>query len=598
MSTPAINAERVRMLAAAVCDDTASRDELFELDTALRADERLRKSYVKYCQLHVSLETEMRAGLALRRAQGRNDLDSAVLTPWEADILEATMRPAVPVVPYVPTFSSTTFHSTVSFLSSGWPLAYLAATVILAVGCLVAHLTPHSRQVRVARTPPARSRSLPEPATQFAGQVTGMVDCRWVNKETEPALGTSVPLGRKFTMASGLMEITYNTGAKVVLQGPVTYEVESKNGGFLPLGKLTGKVEAEAAKGFVVRTPTAIMTDLSTEFGVEVSKTGDTTSYVFLGSVAVQSVARDGRCGSEVRLHENQSVQVGNDADGRALTVRPVKVDPARFVRAGQLPKMADALRLKPFQHWLAYSQELRRDPSLLAYYDFQQRTGQPAVLPNVAASSGRLLDGVVENAIWSTGRMPGKHGLLFNSPTDYVSINLPQKTDDLTLAAWVNVESLQNPSCISGLLMSDQWKQNGLVHWQVGYDGGEGRVGFDVCGSSGRSTASISAPLFNSSRLFRWTHLALVYDHIATCVRFYADGNPLGAPRIVKHEPISIGTARIGHWNFGSYVGGEGMRNFRGRIDELAIFGRPLRAEEIKRMFEAGSVSTKGVGQ
>ena len=34
------------------------------------------------------------------------------------------------------------------------------------------------------------------------------------------------------------MEITYDTGAKVILQGPATYEVDSTNGGFLSLGKL------------------------------------------------------------------------------------------------------------------------------------------------------------------------------------------------------------------------------------------------------------------------------------------------------------------------------------------------------------------------
>ena len=39
------------------------------------------------------------------------------------------------------------------------------------------------------------------------------------------------------------MEITYDTGAKVILQGPVTYEVESKDGGFLSLGKLTARLE-------------------------------------------------------------------------------------------------------------------------------------------------------------------------------------------------------------------------------------------------------------------------------------------------------------------------------------------------------------------
>ena len=39
------------------------------------------------------------------------------------------------------------------------------------------------------------------------------------------------------------MEITYNTGAKVILQGPATYGIESTSGGYLSLGKLTARVE-------------------------------------------------------------------------------------------------------------------------------------------------------------------------------------------------------------------------------------------------------------------------------------------------------------------------------------------------------------------
>ena len=82
------------------------------------------------------------------------------------------------------------------------------------------------------------------------------------------------------------MEITYDTGAKVILQGPVTYEVESAAGGYLSLGKLTARVEKKAEGGspipnpqslipnplFAVRTPTATVTDLGTEFGVEVQR--------------------------------------------------------------------------------------------------------------------------------------------------------------------------------------------------------------------------------------------------------------------------------------------------------------------------------------
>ena len=134
------------------------------------------------------------------------------------------------------------------------------------------------------------------------------------------------------------MEITYDTGAKVILQGPVTYEVESKDGGYLSVGKLTARVEKKGEGGrgkadeanlpspgtdrrlvgrgaggeggaesaaqsaltlalsqrergpdkspfplppsplFTVRTPTATVTDLGTEFGVEVGKEGSTVS--------------------------------------------------------------------------------------------------------------------------------------------------------------------------------------------------------------------------------------------------------------------------------------------------------------------------------
>ena len=45
------------------------------------------------------------------------------------------------------------------------------------------------------------------------------------------------------------MEITYQTGAKVILQGPCTYEVDSARGGFLSLGKLTARVEMKKGSG-------------------------------------------------------------------------------------------------------------------------------------------------------------------------------------------------------------------------------------------------------------------------------------------------------------------------------------------------------------
>ena len=77
---------------------------------------------------------------------------------------------------------------------------------------------------------------------EFVGRITGMVDCQWADRLDGGGRWRHVPLGRKYALASGLMEITYDTGAKVILQGPVTYEVESRDGGYLAIGKLTAKL--------------------------------------------------------------------------------------------------------------------------------------------------------------------------------------------------------------------------------------------------------------------------------------------------------------------------------------------------------------------
>ena len=52
-----------------------------------------------------------------------------------------------------------------------------------------------------------------------------MVDCRWADTKTAAAVDADVPLGQEYALASGLIEITYRTGARVILPGTCTYNV-------------------------------------------------------------------------------------------------------------------------------------------------------------------------------------------------------------------------------------------------------------------------------------------------------------------------------------------------------------------------------------
>ena len=121
----------------------------------------------------------------------------------------------------------------------------------------------------------------------------------------------------------------------------MTYSVET-NGGYLTIGKLTGKLEnrgerrGERGEGdkseirnlkseisapsplspllsplFIIRTPTATVTDLGTEFGVEVSERGTTESHVFVGTVRVTTIGNQNTPGGQTRvIHAGQFARV------------------------------------------------------------------------------------------------------------------------------------------------------------------------------------------------------------------------------------------------------------------------------------------------
>ena len=99
---------------------------------------------------------------------------------------------------------------------------------------------------------------------------------------------------------------------------------------------------------------------------------------------------------------------------------------------------------------------------------------------------------------------------------------------------------------------------------------------------------------MIDGDRLRRWIHLACVYDHAAGHVRFYVDGQNVGEVENRNVRPITIGPACIGNWDRDAIPYPE-PRNFLGRMDELAIFGRPLRADEVQRTYEQGKPSSSG---
>ena len=629
--------ERLARLLIGFAEGDLNEAEMLEWDTALAGSEALQELLIATC------------------------LQRQLLPQVLADMANETpaVLPTIPPTSPALGFLGNVTHGAFTYFSEGWPLAYLLSTIIFVVGLGIFSLMTVRHHTQIAEqlsTPFTRSIVSEKPS--YIGRVTGMVDIKWADASTA-AVTDLVSLGRKYALASGLMEITYDTGAKVILQGPVTYEVDSRDGGFLSIGKLTARLEKKRsevrgqgaekvvsgqqlvasgqrsvaskeesggrvqntavanqkseirnqkslapspqplapdanpqspisnpspspAPAFAVRTPSAVVTDLGTEFGVDVSTSGAMSVHVFHGVIELQPSAYGNQPCQPIRLVANEAA-----AAGPKMAVRRMKADAALFVRAEQLPQLAEKSRRiqasKHFLRWQAFSQKLRRDPSLLAYYDFQKRPADLSRLVNVAENGRGARDGVITKALWTTGRMPGKDALRFHGPEDHVAIKLPQQVRDLTLFAWVYVMSLDNPG--NALLMSEGWDRTGEVHWQLPQ---EGTMCFDIC----HVKAAWATHFFDQWSLSRWTHLAVVCNRASASIKLFRNGGVMGETTFSATDAICIDSAWIGLWNAGSFdpSSNNRCRNFHGLMDELAIYGRPLSEDEIYEAFAAGT--------
>jgi hypothetical protein len=331
-----------------VLDGIYDDADVRRLNAILRDDPEARRRYVLYVELHGRLAW----------GEGLGDRETEAATAGELPGQAETYDDAPfssPVPPIVIDISPGAPSSITPF--GGFLFSYAVAAATVLIGLLIGwtYQVSTTSQAFAQKNGPRPAPMSPEqaPGTVFVGQITGAFDCQWTNPKD--GIGHPyVPLGRQFALASGLMEISYDTGARVILQGPCVYKVESRSGGYLEVGKLTARVEKKAgsekrkaeqptdrdlsplASGpsslFCVRTPTAVITDLGTEFGVEVDASGASQAHVFRGKVEIRAASGNF---AAVPLAANQS---GRVAAGKGQPAQVVRLaQKTAFVR--EMPK-------------------------------------------------------------------------------------------------------------------------------------------------------------------------------------------------------------------------------------------------------------------
>jgi hypothetical protein len=150
----------------------------------------------------------------------------------------------------------------------------------------------------------------------------------WSGAVQQLGFGSRLASGQRLDLETGLVEITFNDGAVVVLEGPASFDVHSPRRAELHEGRLAAIVP-ERAHGFEVATARLSVVDLGTEFGLMAEPEGTTELHVFKGQVKAQLL--DER-GNRVRTMELNSAQAARIEPAAAVVARiPARDD--EFVR-------------------------------------------------------------------------------------------------------------------------------------------------------------------------------------------------------------------------------------------------------------------------
>ena len=595
MTESTFSIDELRTLTNMACNGELTKQAVAQLEQLLYDNAQAQQFYLT----HVCLDRRLR---------------------WE--FAHQVQKPAIPQsAPSLGIFS-TVIHGTIGFFSQELQFSLLIATLLTGIGLWIASLVYVSSPEKIAKDSPSfPTKSSADPKMEIVGRITGMVDCRWADPNTETFRGDNVLLGRKYALASGLMEITYGTGAKVILQGPVIYQVESRDGGFLSLGKLTARLDGAKPQAanqksslssihyplFTIKTPTVTVTDLGTEFGIEVDGSGVTTSHVFQGSVKVVVIDDEGNVGQnnkvgranadqagvsakvvdrEVLLHADESARTGQklgDSGQKIVFVRRATVEASNFCRT--LPPSESAQQAKYARKSEDYGKlVLSMQPTL--YYRMEPpKDGDPKVLydsaPGKHHGTIHFADGYVDTSPYEQGRFGQSFRLRGPMVGDYALVKDYPKTTDgrLTVSAWVLAMGRAQVAVIAAnrsLALNEG--QFVLYFSQLSRSNFAGR-GREPNG--GEAVAQEGQAWDSAFPLGKWQHVAQVFD--GTTMRLYRNGTEVAS--CPCHGLMN--DSRLKHLTIGCQNNLENdMTSFwPGKIDELAFFHRALSVEEIRQL-------------
>jgi len=425
------------------------------------------------------------------------------------------------------------------------------------------------------------------PRPTFLARLTADENAQWGETSLKARHGGWLEAGR-LDLKSGQAEVTFGSGARVLLEGPAVFDVEQSNRGFLKRGRLAAEVP-EPASGFVVNTPLMNVVDLGTQFGLKVKNSGESEVHVIHGVVEVSRTR-----GRSIPLVLRKGLAVVADKRSQSR-LRPVVYDGEHFA----LPTAEDLA--------LAMAHHL--------HYGFDESGGTEIDDTGVGIDGGpfdvSLLSESEHASQISPKRTAGvkKGGLVFESG-DRLEVKGPSLlaggTQPWTVMFWMKVPPKAGKKEEREIMVWESEGQSWKMRWNNDSSAGaEGALRADY----GKGYATGTTDLRDG----RWHHAAVVFigaeqgekdgdstvlsqdqdvenfsADVATHVRLYIDGKLEALSGRQSEVATSVVTKEPGDEQHTFALGGSG--SFEGWLDEFYLFETATSPAVVLELYERGA--------
>ncbi len=448
-----------------------------------------------------------------------------------------------------------------------WPRSASAAALLLAVGLGLVLGAWWRRPVPSPRPVPGAGQAL--------AVVVELSGATWdAPTGRPPVVGEMLGPGR-LRLRSGRVTLSMLTGVMVVAEGPADIDLVSVDQIYCRQGKLRTRVPP-GAEGFVVRSAGSAVVDLGTEFAINLTPEGRARGRVYRGKVEASVLGPGGTPERSQVMPESRSFEI----DPGSGTIDTPE-GPESY--AGPLDLVAPPLGLDP-----SYRREVL-EARPWGYWRFDSLDGG-RVRNEVEGGPPLLAVGPVR----LSGPASGNRAAVLDGPDlmQYLTPEVPWSPplrSGYAVELWFLSETIAHAALASLVIPADTNRHSYLLELTS-----RNRLTLHKPasirmlhrfppGESGGDTI-FSEPYYLP---FRWHHLVgQVRDGR---MEVYFDGRPSASLQLTPGDVPGAGQLLFGRLTTSPKTDPGWCRAFRGRLDEIAVYGHPLTPEVVLRHYRLG---------